>query len=109
MTEKRAVDAFRLSAAQVSFSDRGRGITAPNVQAAIEEIMVKIDEADHSHQGEGENSVQLGPGARAYADSSISLGHGAFTIPEAQRSVALGADSGAFGESSVAIGDGANS
>lgn len=104
MSEKRITDAFRLSAAQVAFSDRGRGITAPNVQAAIEEIMEK---ADHLHRGEGENSVQLGPDSIARADSSITLGHGAFTIPEAQRSVALGANSGAFGESSVAIGDGA--
>lgn len=109
MSKKRTVDAFRLSAAQVAFLDRGKGITSPNVQAAVEEIMEKLSEADHSHRGEGENSVQLGPDASAYADSSISLGHGAFTIPEAQRSVALGADSGAFGESSVAIGDGANS
>src|SRR5690606_27216141 len=88
---------------------RGKGISAPNLQAAIEEIqerLVTID--DHLHKGEGENSVKIGLDSFAHGDSSIALGHGAFTLDEAERSVSLGAGSGAYGSSSVAIGDGAS-
>lgn len=110
MSEKRITDAFRLSAAQVSFSDRGKGITSPNVQAAIEEMQEKLENiGDHLHRGEGENSVQLGPDSIALADSSIALGHNALARKDdeynAENSVAIGASAGAHGESSVAIGD----
>lgn len=109
MSNKRTIDAFRVSAEQVAFSGQRKGITAPNVQAAVEEIKEKLDEVDHSHQGEGENSIQLGPDANAHADSSIAIGHDVFTNNEtrynAPRSVALGAGSQAAGESAIAIGD----
>lgn len=95
MAQNRTVDTFKLNASQIVLLNRGKGISAPNVQAAIEEIHEKLDKTSdaHLHRGEGENSVQLGPDSVAYADWSLSLG----------------ARSGAHGKSSVAIGDGAHS
>src|SRR5690606_15407787 len=109
MPKNKVFDSFRPYAAQIIFVDRGKGISAPNLQAAIEEIQERLATIDdHLHRGEGENSVQIGLDSLAYGDSSIALGHDAFTSEEAERSVSLGAGSGAYGASSVAIGDGAS-
>lgn len=108
MANNKIFDSFRPYAAQIVLVDRGKGISAPNLQAAIEEIQERLATIDdHLHQGEGENSVQIGPDSIAFGDSSIALGHGAITSEESERSVSLGADSQAYGVSSVAIGDGA--
>src|SRR5690606_21801005 len=108
MPKNKIFDSFRPYAAQIIFVDRGKGITAPNLQAAIEEIQERLDKIDdHLHRGEGENSVQIGPDSVAYGDSSIALGHVAITSEESERSVSLGANAGAYGASSVAIGDAA--
>lgn len=109
MPKNKVSDSFRPYAAQIIFVDRGKGISAPNLQAAIEEIQERLATIDdHLHKGEGENSVKIGLDSFAHGDSSIALGHGAFTLDEAGRSVSLGAGSGAYGASSVAIGDGAS-
>src|SRR5690606_30889207 len=108
MPKNKVFDSFRPYAAQIIFVDRGKGISAPNLQAAIEEIQERLATIDdHLHQGEGENSVKIGLDSFAFGDSSIALGHGAITSEESERSVSLGADSQAYGASSVAIGDGA--
>lgn len=94
MAENRTVDTFKPNASQIVLVDRGKGISAPNVQAAIEDLHEKLNKIDdHLHKGEGQNSVQIGPDTIAYGDWSI----------------ALGARSGAHGQSSVTLGDGANS
>src|SRR5690606_7302907 len=109
MPKNKVFDSFRPYAAQIIFVDRGKGISAPNLQAAIEEIQERLATIDdHLHKGEGENSVKIGLDSFAHGDSSIALGHSAFTLDEAERSVSLGAGSGAYGASSVAIGDGAS-
>src|SRR5690606_39841635 len=98
---KRRIDDFRpYTAKQIAFLNRGKGIDVPDVQSAIEEVKSMIDETDHSHRGEGENSIQLGPNSRALGDYSIAIGSGADTYNEARRSIVWGSGS-AVGESSV--------
>lgn len=121
---KRRIDDFRpYTAKQIAFLNRGKGIDVPDVQSAIEEVKSMVDEIDHSHRGQGENSIQLGPDSIAFADYSVALGtyssalgdysiafgHIAYTSNDGRRSIALGHGAGASSESSVAIGDGANS
>lgn len=111
MEQDKKIDTFKpYDATQISFLNRGKGINAPDVQAAIEEVYDRVSEGDHLHRGRGENSVRLGPGSSADAESSVAIGDSAYTAgDQAVGSVALGARSGAHGERSVAIGDGANS
>lgn len=105
---RRRIDDFRpYTAKQIAFLNRGKGIDVPDVQSAIEEVKSMMDEIDHLHRGEGEDSIQLGPNSKASADYSIAFGSSAYTDNEARRAIALGASSRANRESSVAIGDGA--
>lgn len=107
---KRRIDDFRpYTAKQIAFLNRGKGIDVPDVQSAIEEVKSMVDEIDHLHRGEGENSLQLGTDSIALGDYSIAFGHIAYTSNDGRRSIALGHGAGASSESSVAIGDGANS
>src|SRR5690606_25659688 len=114
---KRRIDDFRpYTAKQIAFLNRGKGIDVPDVQSAIEEVKsmmdkidvpnvqaaieelrarveelrAMIDEIDHLHQGDGENSIQLGPNSKASADYSITIGSSAYTDSEARRSIVLG-------------------
>src|SRR5690606_24954787 len=104
---KRRIDDFRpYTAKQIAFLNRGKGIDVPDDQSAIEEVKSMMDEIDHLHRGEGENSIQLGPNSKASADYSIAIGSSAYTHEEARRSIVLGRGT-VNTESSVAIGDSA--